>query len=63
MTSLTKRSNDFIANLEEMFANLRRFWIKLNPEKCVFGVPNGKLLGFLVLDHGIEANQENIEAI
>ena len=35
----------------------------LNPAKCVFGVPSGKLLGFLVSERGIEANPEKIKAI
>ena len=35
----------------------------LNPAKCVFGVPTGKLLGFLVSNRGIEANPEKIKAI
>ena len=35
----------------------------LNPEKCTFGVPSGKLLGFLVSSRGIEANPEKIKAI
>src|SRR6187401_1441201 len=35
----------------------------LNLEKCVFGVPAGKLLGFLVSNRGIEANPEKIKAI
>ena len=35
----------------------------LNPAKCVFGVPAGKLLGFLVSNRGIEANPEKIKAI
>ena len=35
----------------------------LNPAKCVFGVPAGKLLGFLVCNKGIEANPEKIKAI
>src|SRR5512132_4043167 len=35
----------------------------LNPAKCVFGVPAGKLLGFLVSNRGIEANPENIKTI
>jgi hypothetical protein len=38
------------------------FRIKLNPKMCVFRVPKGKLLGFMVSDRGIEANQETIEA-
>ena len=37
--------------------------IKLNPEKCVFGVSKGMLLGFIVSEHGIEANPEKILAI
>src|SRR3954468_12907400 len=35
----------------------------LNPKKCVFGVPAGKLLGFIVSQHGIEVNPEKIKAI
>jgi hypothetical protein len=37
--------------------------VKLNPEKCVFGVPRGMLLGFIVSERGIEANSEKIAAI
>ena len=52
-----------IADLEETFINLHKVNIKLNPEKCVFGVPSGKLLGFLVSHHGIDANPDKIRAI
>ena len=45
------------------FANLRKFNIKLNPEKCTFGVPKGKLLGYIVSERGIEANRDKIAAI
>jgi hypothetical protein len=38
-----------------------RLW--LNPEKCVFGVRQGKILGYLVLHRGIEANPTKIQAI
>ena len=37
--------------------------MRFNPEKCVFGVPSNKLLGFLVSHRGIEANPEKIKAI
>src|ERR1043165_8634744 len=50
-------------DLRETFANLRTYQIKLNPEKCVFGVPPGKLLGFLVSERGIKCNPEKIAAI
>ena len=35
----------------------------MNPEKCMFGVPKGKLLGYMVSEHGIEANCDKIAAI
>ena len=49
--------------LEATFTCLRKFKIKLNSKKCVFGVPNGKLLGFIISERGIEANLEKITAI
>ena len=35
----------------------------LNPEKCVFGVPRGMLLGFIVFESGTKANPEKMLAI
>jgi hypothetical protein len=35
----------------------------LNPMKCIFGVPAGQLLGFIVSHRGIEVNPEKIKAI
>ena len=59
----TKDKATLIQDLEETFANLRKINLKLNPEKCVFGVPSGKLLGFFVSHRGIEANPDKIKAI
>src|SRR5215216_4194949 len=59
----TKDKATLIRDLEETFANLRKINLKLNPEKCVFGVPSGKLLGFFVSRRGIEANPDKIKAI
>jgi hypothetical protein len=59
----TKQHLTLLDDLKETFANLRQYQIKLNPEKCIFGVPAGKLLGFLVSERGIEANPEKIKAI
>lgn len=54
---------DLLADLAETFASLTRYDMKLNPEKCFFRVPSGKLLYFIVSAHGIEANLEKISAI
>jgi hypothetical protein len=43
----SRKSSIIIANLEETFNILRRFNNKLNPEKCTFEVPWGKLLGYI----------------
>ena len=59
----TARACDLITNLATTFTNLRRFNIRLNLEKCVFGVPKGKLLGYIMYEHGIEVNPKKITAI
>jgi hypothetical protein len=58
----TKQENH-IADLQETFANFRQAGLKLNPEKCVFGMKKGKFLGCLVSTKGIDANPSKIEAI
>jgi hypothetical protein len=52
-----------ISNLEETFDNLRKFKMKVNPEKCTFGVPSRKLLVFMVSRCGIDPNLEKVSAI
>jgi hypothetical protein len=59
----TRNSSTLIDDLEETFASLREYHWKLNPNKCVFGIPSGKLLGFIISQRGIEANPEKISAI
>jgi hypothetical protein len=52
-----------IQDLAENFTNMRRAQLKLNPEKCVFGVRKGKVLGCLVLVKGIKAILDKISAV
>ena len=59
----TRRVETLIDDLYLTFDNLRTYDIKLNPENCVFGVPDGKLLGFIVSNRGIEANLAKIRAL
>ena len=59
----SKWADQVVADLEQTFTKLRANSIKLNPEKCVFGVPRGMLLGFIVSEHDIKANPEKISAI
>jgi hypothetical protein len=59
----TKRASNLLSDLETTFKCLRAKGVKLSPEKCVFGVPRGMLLGFIVSERGIEANPKKIAAI
>ena len=56
-------ANYFIADLGQTFTKLQANGIKLNPKKCIFGVPRGMLLGFIVSERGIDANPEKISDI
>lgn len=50
-------------DLRETFNILRKYQMKLNLAKCVFGVSSGKFLGFMVSQRGIEANPGKVKAI
>jgi hypothetical protein len=63
ITAKSQKSDNLISDLEEIFNNLWRFNIKLSPEKCTFRVPRGKLLGYIITEHNIEANPDNILVI
>jgi hypothetical protein len=60
---MSKKQDNLIADLQETFNNLRKYNMMFNPTKCVFGVPAGQLLGFIVSHRGIEVNPEKIKAI
>jgi hypothetical protein len=57
------KQQEHISDLQETFANFRRTGLKLNPEKCVFGVKKGEFWGCLVSTKGIEANPSKIKGI
>jgi hypothetical protein len=58
-----KKRATYISDLVETFTNMREARLKLNPEKCIFGVTRGKVLVCLVSMKGIEANPEKARAI
>jgi hypothetical protein len=59
----TKKADDLVNDLRMAFDCLRANGVKLNPEKCVFGVPRGMLLGYIVSQRGIEPNPEKVTAL
>jgi hypothetical protein len=59
----TRKVDDLINDLHIAFNCLRANGVKLNPEKCVFGVPRGMLLGYILSQRGIEPNPEKVAAL
>ncbi|KAL0406143.1 UNVERIFIED_CONTAM: hypothetical protein Slati_3928200 [Sesamum latifolium] len=58
-----KKREDHLHDLRNVFEHLRRYQLKMNPSKCVFGVIFGKFLGFIIRQRGIEIEQTKIDAI
>ena len=52
-----------IVNLRKFFERIKEYRLRLNPQKCTFGITIGKLLGFLVSVRGIEDDPSTIKAI
>jgi hypothetical protein len=59
----TRKADGLVSDLRIAFGCLRANGVKLNPEKCVFGVPRGMLLGYIVSQRGIKANSEKVAAL
>jgi hypothetical protein len=57
---VSKNKEDHLSDLTETFANMREARLRLNPEKCIFVVRQGKILSYLVSHKGIEANPSKI---
>jgi hypothetical protein len=49
---------DPVVDLHKTFQQLRRYDLRLNPNKCTFGVEAGKFLGFMLTSRGIEVNPD-----
>jgi hypothetical protein len=59
----TKKVNNLVDDLDVAFKCLKAKNIRLNPEKCVFDIRQGMLLGFIIFERGTEANSKKIAAI
>jgi len=63
MVVTSQVKDQHVADLEELFTTIAKYKLKLNHEKCVFGMETGKFLGILLTERGIEANPEKWVAI
>ena len=59
----SKTVGDHVEHLNQMFNILPKYRMKVSLLKCTFKVGSSKFLGFMVNQHGIEANPEKINAL
>ena len=59
----SKKGEQHLDDLKETFDILRKYQMRLNPTKCVFGVSSGKFLGFMVSQRGIEAKPKKVKLL
>ncbi|GAA0159713.1 hypothetical protein LIER_16427 [Lithospermum erythrorhizon] len=59
----SKLRKDHLENLKEIFDQLRKSKLIINPDKCSFGVTLGKFLGYMIIERGVEPNPDQIKAI
>uniref|UniRef100_A0A2N9FB32 RNA-directed DNA polymerase n=1 Tax=Fagus sylvatica TaxID=28930 RepID=A0A2N9FB32_FAGSY len=52
MIAKSRTAQDHLTDLRKLFQRLKKYQLRLNPNKCAFGVTSGKLLGFIVSGRG-----------
>ena len=63
MIAKSRTTQDHLTDLRKLFQRLRKYQLRLNLNKCAFGVTFGKLLGFIVSGRGIEIDPAKVQAI
>ncbi len=58
-----KEREEHLPALRKFFERIRKYRMRLNPQKCTFGVTAGKMLGFMITTRGIEVDPSKIKAI
>ena len=63
MIARSHTEEEHLDHLHELFKRLKKYKLRLNPNKCTLGVTSGKLMGFIVSGKGIEVVPTKVKAI
>ena len=63
MIARSQTEEEHLDHLQKLFDRLKTYKLRLNLNKCTFGVRSGKLLGFFVSDKGIRVYPVKVKAI
>ena len=58
-----KQGESHVKQLEKVYAVFRKNNMRLNSDKCAFGLRFGKFLEYMITHRGIEANPEKVQAV
>ena len=56
MIARSQTKEEYLDHLHKLFERLKKYKLRINPNKCTFGVRYGKLLGFVVISKGVEVD-------
>jgi len=59
----SKGYREYLAILRKTLECIRKHGLKMNPNKCAFGVSAGQFLGFMIHERGIEISQKTITVL
>ena len=59
----SRSAGGHLEDLRQVLERTRRFGLKMNPNKCSFGMSTGQFLGFLVHEREIEIGLKGQEAV
>ena len=63
MITKSRTTQDHLTDLRKQFQHLKKYQLRLNPNKCAFGITSRKLLGFIISGRGIEIDPAKVQAI
>ena len=63
MIAKSRKEEEHLVNLQKLFRRLRKYRLRLNPAKCTFEVKSRKLVGFVVIQKGIEVDPNKVKSI
>ena len=63
ITVFSKNDDEHIEHLRRTFEKCRRYGISLNPQKSLYALDEGKLLGHIITRDGVKIDPKRVEVI
>jgi hypothetical protein len=63
VTNINRGYKEHLVDLRDTLECSKKHGLKMNPNKCAFGVSVGQFLGFMVHERGIEVGMKSKTAI